>query len=94
MKKIILILGLMFILSGCVLEKNSLKTKDTEEDLRSPEQIKCESAGAEYKGFSNGCMDDCKYKRNPKEAICEMNAPSGCYCGDDQCWNGSGCEDL
>ena len=81
-------------MSGCVLNKNNTKIKNAEEDLQSQQKIKCESSGAEYKGFSNGCMDNCEYKRNPDEVICIMNAPWGCYCGEDKCWNGSGCEDL
>lgn len=54
----------------------------------------CLEHEAEYWGFANGCMDYCDYKRNPNAYVCSENAPWGCYCGKDKCWNGQGCEDL
>lgn len=98
MKKIIFIILLLVFVSGCTLisQKSSQSGNQKNTNAVNQQQTKeyCESVGAEYKGFSNGCMDSCAYKRNPQGQFCTMNAPWGCYCGENKCWNGSGCEKL
>ncbi|MFH1470550.1 MAG: hypothetical protein ABIF01_02275 [Candidatus Micrarchaeota archaeon] len=51
----------------------------------------CESKGAAYKGFTNGCMDSCILARNP-DVVCTQSLTSGCDCGKEKCWNGFECE--
>ncbi len=50
----------------------------------------CESEGAVYKGFTNGCMDSCEFARDPNVA-CAAVLTSGCDCGPGKCWDGFEC---
>tara|TARA_Y100000034_G_scaffold56632_1_gene69287 strand:- start:262 stop:534 length:273 start_codon:yes stop_codon:yes gene_type:complete len=62
----------------------------------------CENSGAEWTSFNSGCHDECFLERfDPKKAkkegkipiyVCTLALSTGCECGPDKCWNGTGCE--
>lgn len=98
MKKYLIIIALLFIITGC---ENGIKGGDTDDrddriiDVGNTEmQQKCENAGGEWRLFPNGCVDSCELARqDPSDPIgCTEAEKMGCDCGADKCWNGNSCE--
>ena len=48
----------------------------------------CELKGGQWVIFQNGCMDACQFVSNQN---CTDDTPSGCDCGEGQCWDGIAC---
>lgn len=67
-------------------------TPDDNSTVNADQEL-CAQAGGEWKEFSNGCVDSCDYIRNVDNTECTAALTYGCDCGEDQCWNGSSCED-
>jgi hypothetical protein len=86
---IAIVLVFIIVIAGIFFWQNAIDmTKPRSFPSQTPEY--CESKGATYKGFTNGCMDSCEYARNP--GACTTVLTSGCDCGPEKCWNGFECE--
>jgi hypothetical protein len=79
--------------------EGEIETDDDDDDdqgqgYMNQNRHRCEEEGAEYKEFSNGCMDGCEYNRNPESILCTAMTQQGCDCGPGMCWDGDECEDI
>lgn len=73
---ILLLVGILLV-SGCTeIQKDRLN---------------CIKSGGKWKGFSNTCVDSCKYIRKEIQ-VCGQRGTLGCDCGPEMCWNGTSCE--
>jgi len=81
---------IVLILAGIIFFQ---QLQDLAKPKKIPEQTQeyCESHGAAYKGFSNGCRDSCESQRN-SSAVCTAVLTTGCDCGSEKCWNNFECE--
>ncbi|MBD3354909.1 hypothetical protein GF361_02905 [Candidatus Woesearchaeota archaeon] len=52
----------------------------------------CEKAGGKWKQMPNACVDSCESQRDGM--MCAQVLTEGCDCGQEMCWNGTGCEML
>ena len=80
----ILVFLIVIVFAYFMLKPKSNILEDSEQE--------CLRVNGKWIEFSNGCVDSCDYRRNPKDISCIQVLTSGCECGKDKCWNGETCE--
>ncbi len=101
MKKTIIFLILICIfLVGCESNNTPDQAMNRSSYHKQTQEL-CENGGAEWTSFNSGCHDECFLERFDNEKakkegkmplMCTHALSTGCECGPDKCWNGTGCE--